>query len=574
MLGSFKLKLAVYFLLLAVLPLTAAFWGFGTVTKRAEERRVDGRLGAELRAVVRSYERRLAAVERAARRVAARPSIQEALASGRFGRLPPGVRVVGTHRLAVGTRANLAAARAVRVRAGSKVLGSVVATLPLDRSLLRALRADGGLASSDRLVFVPSKRQQVPAKQPFAVSVASARYRAVATGPLPEQPRIQIAVLAPAAAIADEAGETSKRLLFVLLGGLLVLAAIAAAEGRSIMRSVGELAGAAEAIGAGQLERRVPVRGRDEFAALARSFNSMAAQLRARLKELELQRRRLSDSLSRFGELLAATHDVDQLLPMIAAAAVEAANADGAVLLSEDGAVVEVGDLPGDAEQVELPIASGGSRFGIIVLHGAGFKEDDLVAARSLVTQAAVALENARLHEAAELLAISDGLTGLYNRRHCEERLVAEVARSERYETPLALILCDIDGFKAANDAHGHGFGDRVLEQFAAVLRAALRDTDVSGRWGGEEFLIVLPETDLAGAFDAAERIRTAFEATEFETDAGKSVRVTASFGVARFHPGISSRELVQAADEALYTAKREGKNQVVAAAEPTSATR
>jgi diguanylate cyclase (GGDEF)-like protein len=338
------------------------------------------------------------------------------------------------------------------------------------------------------------------------------------------------------------------------------------------MRSVGELADAAQAIGAGELGRRVPVRGSDEFAALARSFNEMAAQLRGRLHELELQRGRLRDSLSRFGDLLAATHDVGQLLPVIAATAVEAANAAGALVLTEDGDVVEVGELADDAERLELPIASGGDRFGLLVLYGHDFDPDDVVATRSLVTQAAVALQNVRLHEAAERLAISDGLTGLYNRRHCEERLVAEVARSERYRTPLALVLADVDAFKRANDVHGHGFGDHVLERFAHVLAEALRPSDVSGRWGGEEFVIVLPETGVDGAVDVAERIRSTFAATQFAAANGEIVTITASFGVAALHPGMSSNDVVRAADEALYAAKRNGKNRVEVAAEARAA--
>jgi diguanylate cyclase (GGDEF)-like protein len=576
---SFKLKLAVYFLLLAVLPLTAAFWGFRTVTRRAEERRVEARLGAELRAVLASYDRQLASVEAVARRLAADGRIQRGLISGRFGPLPPGMRIVGPHRLAVGRQATLTARRIVHVRTGSKVRGSIVAELPLDRRLLRRLRSESGLARNDRLVFVPAgrsgrgreKSRSVPWRQGVSVTLGGSRQRALATGPLSEQPRVQLAVLAPAAAITDQATAIQKQLLFVLLGGLLVLAAIASAEGRSIMRSVREFAAAAQAIGRGDLDRRVPVRGRDEFAALARSFNSMAVQLRGRLRELELQRGRLRDSLTRFGELLAATHAIDQLLPVIAAAAIEAAKAKGAVLITEGGAVVEVGELDDGPEQIELPIVTGDSRFGLLILHGPSRDEDDLAATRSLVAQAAVALENARLHEAVELQASSDGLTGLANRRRCEEVLAAETARSERYETPLALILCDIDDFKTANDSHGHAFGDLVLQEFAVVLRETLRDVDVAGRWGGEEFLVVLPGTELLGAIDAAERIRTAFASLELEPAAEQTVKMSASFGVASFAPGCSGHEFVAAADRALYTAKRAGKNRVEAAADTST---
>ena len=579
MLPSFKHRLAVYFLLLAVLPLSAAFWGFGTIAKRAEERRVDSRLGAELRAVFASYGRQTDQLTKQARRLASRQDVQRGLRARSFGALPRGVRVVGPHRLAIGTEATLEATQTVQVRAGNRVVGSIVAVLPLDRRLLRRLSSDSGLGRGDRIVFVPrSKREtkslhSVAAGRPLALSVAGSRYRGLATSPLTGQPNVQLAVLAPAKEIAAQAAGIRKRLLYVLLGALLILAAIAAAEGRSIMRSVGELAAAAQAIGRGRLDRHVPVRGRDEFAELATSFNSMADQLHIRLQELELQRKRLRDSLSRTGELLTATHDIDQLLFLIASAAVEAAEAEGAVLLGEDGAFVEVGTVADDAKRFELPIATPSSRFGILILYADELGEDELIASRALVAQGANALENARLHEAAARQAISDELTGLANRRHCEERLLAEIARSERYDTPLEVIVGDIDEFKAANDTHGHAFGDLVLQRFADVLRGTLRDVDLIGRWGGEEFLIVLPETTLDGAIEAAERIRTGFAAVELGPEDAR-VRMTASFGVAGFVPGTDALELVRAADDALYDAKRRGKNRVKAASETATTAR
>ncbi|TML44909.1 MAG: diguanylate cyclase [Actinobacteria bacterium] len=570
MLASFKHKLALYFLLLAVAPLTAAFWGFGTVAKRAEERRVDARLGAELRAVFASYERRADHVKALARNLARRRDIQQGLRVGRFSPLLGDVALVGPHRLAVGRRGTIEATQTVRVKAGRRVIGSILAVLPLDRSLLRQLRLESGLSHGDRIVFVPrsrSARRPLASGRSLAISVAGSRYRALATGPLSEQPNVQIAVLAPAQPIAAQAATTRRHLLYVLLGALLVLAAIAAAEARSVMRSLRELSQAALEIGRGGLDRRVPVRGRDEFADLAGSFNSMADQLRARLLELELQRTRLRESLSRTGELLTATHDIDQLLALIASAAVEAADAEGAALLGENGAVIEVGTLADDAKTFELPIASRESRFGILILYTADLDEDNLLATRALVAQGANALENACLHEAAARQARSDGLTGLANRRHCEERLVAEISRSERYETPLAVILCDIDEFKAANDSHGHAFGDLVLQRFADVLRGTLRDIDLSSRWGGEEFLIVLPGTTLEGAVEAAERIRTALAELELVAGAVTTV-MTASFGIAKLAEGMDAFDLVRAADEALYEAKSRGKNCVSAAAE------
>jgi len=162
MLASFRHKLAVYFLLLAVAPLTAAFWGFGTVAKRAEERRVDGRLGAELRAVFASYERQADQLRTLARRVAARRDVQRGLRLGRFGPLPGGVTVLGPQRLAVGRRGTLESTRSVQVRAGRRVLGSIVAVVPLDRTLLRKLRSESGLARGDRIAQLVFQRVERP----------------------------------------------------------------------------------------------------------------------------------------------------------------------------------------------------------------------------------------------------------------------------------------------------------------------------------------------------------------------------------------------------------------------------
>src|SRR4051812_38263295 len=485
MLSSFKHKLALYFLLLAVLPLGVAFWGLGTLAKRAEERRVDARLEAELRA--------LSAVD-----------------TGRLGRLP-------------------------------------------------MLRSDSKLASGDRIAFLPRSKTKTGSAY---VSVSGTRYRALTTAPLAERPRVRLALLTPAHPIDAAAATTRRHLLYVLLGCLALLAAIVAAEGRSIMRSVRELAHAARAIGKGRLNERVPVRGRDEFATLAGSFNTMADQLRTRPLEPELERARRRSSPSRTGELLTATHDADQLLTVIASAALEAADAEGVVLISEQDVVVELGTITDHALRYELQIAAGESRFGSLVLYAGELRDDDLVAAGALVAQAAVALENARLHEVVELEAITDALTGLSNRRHCEEQLAAEMTRSERFATPLAVVLCDIDEFKAANDSHGHAFGDLVLRGFARALDRTLRAIDVCGRWGGEEFLIVLPGTTLEGAVEAAERIRSGFAALELAAD-DDPVRMTASFGVASFTRGSKLDELVRSADEALYAAKRSGKNRV-----------
>jgi diguanylate cyclase (GGDEF)-like protein len=161
-----------------------------------------------------------------------------------------------------------------------------------------------------------------------------------------------------------------------------------------------------------------------------------------------------------------------------------------------------------------------------------------------------------------------DSLTGLANRRSLEQTLRAEIARAARHDDDICLVLADLDDFKQVNDAHGHPVGDEVLKEFARALRASVRESDIAGRWGGEEFALVLTGTDSDGGVRLAERARAAIEGGIVIAPDGDSVRVTASFGVASFPLAADLEELVAAADSALYAAKRNGKNRVVAAAE------
>ncbi|MBI5378615.1 MAG: sigma 54-interacting transcriptional regulator [Nitrospirae bacterium] len=159
--------------------------------------------------------------------------------------------------------------------------------------------------------------------------------------------------------------------------------------------------------------------------------------------------------------------------------------------------------------------------------------------------------------------AITDSLTGLFNRRYFEESLQREVQRSNRYERPLSLVFCDIDDFKAVNDRYGHPYGDTVLQAIAGLLEKNTRSSDLVCRYGGEEFALLLPETGKAGALVAAEKLRKVVERAPIG-DGESSVGLTLSFGVAAFpEDAKTEQELVQRADEALYRAKREGKNRV-----------
>ncbi len=163
------------------------------------------------------------------------------------------------------------------------------------------------------------------------------------------------------------------------------------------------------------------------------------------------------------------------------------------------------------------------------------------------------------------LISRTDGLTGLANRRHIEERLHEMWEHAVRLNEPLACVMCDIDKFKSVNDTYGHQAGDAVLKQFADVLKNEAREIDRVGRYGGEEFIVLLPGTVLDAAVTFAERVRSAVEARTFTFDGGTLLR-TVSCGVAAFpHPRVQAHEgLIKAADGALYVAKETGRNKVV----------
>jgi two-component system, cell cycle response regulator len=176
-----------------------------------------------------------------------------------------------------------------------------------------------------------------------------------------------------------------------------------------------------------------------------------------------------------------------------------------------------------------------------------------------LARELGVLMKNLFLLEETQRLAHFDALTGLQNRRRTTERLEIEVARARRYRTPLCLAIGDVDHFKSVNDRFGHNMGDQVLVQVAAALQSSVREVDLVGRWGGEEFLMVLPDTAGEGALVVAERVRAAVEALPAFT--GGPERVTCSIGVAQFRPDDSTASFVDRADQALYRSKQGGRN-------------
>ena len=376
--------------------------------------------------------------------------------------------------------------------------------------------------------------------------------------------------------------------------GFLILAAVGAAllglvVTRAIARPLRELAKGANAIAAGHYDQHIHVRSADEVGILGRAFNEMTGRLAEHVSELRGSREELKRSLARFGETLRSTHDLDKILQVVLDTSVDALRASGGTLMvvhpgptggeltvaasrgvdaselrlkagegiagsvAVTGEPVRVPDtldnggaqrLPDPAAvepqfqtAVWVPVFAQGRIFAVLSLFDreddGTFSARDLDTVLSLADQAGVAIDNVVLHQEAQRLAITDGMTGIWNHRYFQLRFDQEMDRSARFRRPFCLLLCDIDDFKYVNDTYGHLQGDSVLIELARRVKSEIRDIDVLARYGGEEFMLILPETDAEGGFRAAEKIRRRIFEAPFGKD--RSMAVTISIGVACF---------------------------------------
>jgi len=221
---------------------------------------------------------------------------------------------------------------------------------------------------------------------------------------------------------------------------------------------------------------------------------------------------------------------------------------------------------PENKSGLTVPMLVEGHLRGVIRANRMGiakYTREHLRLAQTIASQAALATAAVQAHEEARRLAITDELTGCFNARYLNERLAPEVERARRHGRPLALLIVDSDSLKAVNDECGHVCGDRLLAELAATIRAQVRSTDIVARYGGDEFVVVAPETDLDAARVTAERIRRAVSEARFATPEGVRLSSTVSVGVAELYPTEDAGALFGRADRALYAAKRAGKDRV-----------
>jgi len=401
-------------------------------------------------------------------------------------------------------------------------------------------------------------------------------------------------------------------LVFVVMAGMLgwLMA-------RVTTRPLAELSEAALAVADGRLDTHIDIRSRDEVGKLALAFNTMTDELRTYIHALQDSRDELKRNLTRLGDTLSSTHDLKKMLAVILETAMVTIRAEaGALMLFSgnrdelylkvgrglDGRLVsssvrvaigegvagrvaqtgegvhgQVGpDAHGDLRLagtepradsvIAVPLKSQGRVIGVLNLYDRvdadEFDDNDLSTIRSFANQATVAIDNVLLHQEAQRLSITDGLTGLWNFRYFQMNFDKEIERASRFQRPLALLIFDLDKFKQVNDVYGHQRGDSVLIELATRVKGAIREVDTLARYGGEEFVLILPETDLEGATLAAGKICELVRQRRFGAAGEEPIRVTVSVGVAVYpEHGRGGATLVRSADAALYAAKESGRD-------------
>ncbi|MBI3754922.1 MAG: diguanylate cyclase, partial [Deltaproteobacteria bacterium] len=389
-----------------------------------------------------------------------------------------------------------------------------------------------------------------------------------------------------------------------------------------VTKPINELHEGAGIIAKGNLQHRLTINTGDELEGLASAFNNMSSSLEEAKKELD---RRIFElyTLYNISKMLSTTFEAEELLKEIVKKVSSDLNMEDVIVMLLDDKTQELyvasctAGLPDACKYVSSRYKIGQGFYGWVAMSGEArlirdvsmekdiapgdildpemqsilavpfgvrgkiigllcayknkpgvFERADLELLKAVSEHVAVALENARLYQETKMMAITDGLTGLYNHRYFVGRLNEEIKRAERYDRPVSLIIMDIDYFKHYNDTHGHLAGDEILRMVADMIEKTIRNSDIAARYGGEEFVVICPEIDKAQAIQMAERIRKGMEDYPFPNkETQPNGNLTVSLGVAAFKADAKDADgLIKKADDALYKTKETGRNRVVAA--------
>lgn len=617
---SFRGRLTIFFLAIVVVPMIAVAALVVRISDDSQAGKADARLAAGLNAAQVIYDRALEGAPAEVARIARTPGVEKALKGRSAGflkgiardeALDPNIAAVaffdgeGELLARAGAREGLAASRRGVASGAGKVGEIEVAALTASDYVDEVAELTGERAAvvDDRGPLAASMGAaglEPGGGEPETFSSGDGELRVASIGldGAPPGARLVLATDAEQGFVASEPLVALVLLAFFCLALIFIVLLM-----RMLQRQVASMLEAAESIGSGDFTREVPVEGNDEMAGLAREFNKMSGRLSAQMDQLRRQRTELEQSVQRIGEALAAGLDRTALLEIVVETAIASCEAEAGQLtldgaeqtevLSGETADPELADALESAgiaarrsEGVEEVTTSGahaiahrlvraGEPSAVLGTMAVARKDGPFDSAerevlRYLIGQAAISVENIGLHERVAEQAVTDELTGLSNKRYFREWMERETLRLSRFGGWLSLVILDVDDFKAVNDTYGHLQGDAVLETIGQVLRMESRGIDEPARYGGEEFVLALPETSREGAAEVAERVRARIEATEVEgVDGNPPLQVTASVGVATMPADAAAvQSLIAAADEALYEAKRAGKNRVVAARE------
>lgn len=368
------------------------------------------------------------------------------------------------------------------------------------------------------------------------------------------------------AILEQEIAVAQQRAVALIVASLfLTLIFTAAILHRSVSKPIAQVTAAMRKAAGGDLNSKAMAGGDDEIAQMANSFNTMTTELRRAYDGMQREQDKLTTIIRSAREAIVVADANDRVTlvnpsaEILLGKSVQNITCGSFIDALDDSDLMRrlLDDPTGDAEifrRGDLILSAQASRI----------KADDGHIAGSAALIRDITIEKT-LEGELRKLSTTDGLTGLFNRRFLDETLHKELARAKRYRRPLSILMLDVDHFKKFNDRHGHDMGDRVLKAVAAAMQTTLRQQDFACRYGGEEFIGILPDTQRIGAFDAAERVRMAIAGLLVD-----GLSVTASLGCASF-PDLaveSAEALVEQADAALYEAKHLGRNRCVTAGE------